>query len=276
MLNVFKNKLSQIHKQSKEAKELLRFIGPGILVTVGFIDPGNWAANLAAGADYGYALLWVVTLSTLMLILLQHNVAHLGIVTGECLSEAATRFLPKRISRPILVTAISDIYDSLVDSYYGDKDARGKMHIAQCLAGMAFSNALLGIAHSLAHKTGAMFDIPHGCCNAILLPSVIQYNAKVCADRYATIARMLGLTGNTDKQLTDALIDSIKELNKKLGIAQTYKENGVSEELFKQHIDEIAANAVFDPCTGSNPRKIDAEGMKKVLTCAYYGEPVTF
>ena len=106
MLNVFKNKLSQIHKQSKEAKELLRFIGPGILVTVGFIDPGNWAANLAAGADYGYSLLWVVTLSTLMLILLQHNVAHLGIVTGECLSEAATRFLPKRISRPILVTAI--------------------------------------------------------------------------------------------------------------------------------------------------------------------------
>ena len=106
MLNVSKNKLSQIHKQSKEAKELLRFIGPGILVTVGFIDPGNWAANLAAGADYGYALLWVVTLSTLMLILLQHNVAHLGIVTGECLSEAATRFLPKRISRPILVTAI--------------------------------------------------------------------------------------------------------------------------------------------------------------------------
>ena len=150
------------------------------------------------------------------------------------------------------------------------------MHIAQCLAGMAFSNALLGIAHSLAHKTGAMFDIPHGCCNAILLPSVIQYNAKVCADRYATIARMLGLTGNTDKQLTDALIDSIKELNKKLGIAQTYKENGVSEELFKQHIDEIAANAVLDPCTGSNPRKIDAEGMKKVLTCAYYGEAVTF
>ena len=106
MLNVFKNKFSQIHKQSKEAKELLRFIGPGILVTVGFIDPGNWAANLAAGADYGYSLLWVVTLSTLMLILLQHNVAHLGIVTGECLSEAATRFLPKRISRPILVTAI--------------------------------------------------------------------------------------------------------------------------------------------------------------------------
>lgn len=106
MLSVLKNRLSQIHKQSKEAKELLRFIGPGILVTVGFIDPGNWAANLAAGADYGYSLLWVVTLSTVMLILLQHNVAHLGIVTGKCLSEAATKFLPKQISRPILITAI--------------------------------------------------------------------------------------------------------------------------------------------------------------------------
>ena len=202
--------------------------------------------------------------------------AHTGMDALTHAIEAYVASARSDFSDPLALKAISDIYDSLIDSYYGDKDARGKMHIAQCLAGMAFSNALLGIAHSLAHKTGAMFDIPHGCCNAILLPSVIQYNAKVCADRYATIARMLGLTGNTDKQLTDALIDSIKELNKKLGIAQTYKENGVSEELFKQHIDEIAANAVFDPCTGSNPRKIDAEGMKKVLTCAYYGEPVTF
>ena len=202
--------------------------------------------------------------------------AHTGMDALTHAIEAYVASARSDFSDPLALKAISDIYDSLIDSYYGDKNARGKMHIAQCLAGMAFSNALLGIAHSLAHKTGAMFDIPHGCCNAILLPSVIQYNAKVCADRYATIARMLGLTGNTDKQLTDALIDSIKELNKKLGIAQTYKENGVSEELFKQHIDEIAANAVLDPCTGSNPRKIDAEGMKKVLTCAYYGEPVTF
>ncbi len=172
--------------------------------------------------------------------------------------------------------AISDIYDSLVASYYGDKAAREKMHIAQCMAGMAFSNALLGIAHSLAHKTGAVFHIPHGCCNAILLPSVIEFNAKVCADRYAVIARHLGLTGNTDAQLTNALIDSIKALNKKLDIAQTYKENGVSEEVLREHADTIAANAVLDPCTGSNPRQIDKEQMKEVLLCAYYGTPVTF
>ena len=83
-----------------------KYIGPGLLVTVGFIDPGNWASNFAAGSEFGYSLLWVVTLSTIMLIVLQHNVAHLGIVTGLCLSEAATRYTPKWVSRPILGTAV--------------------------------------------------------------------------------------------------------------------------------------------------------------------------
>lgn len=87
-------------------KELLQYIGPGLLVTVGFVDPGNWAANLAAGADHGYLLLWMVTLSTIMLILLQHNVAHLGIVTGLCLSEAATLYLPRFWSRWVLASGM--------------------------------------------------------------------------------------------------------------------------------------------------------------------------
>lgn len=86
--------------------EILKYIGPGLLVTVGFIDPGNWASNLAAGADYGYALLWMVSLSTIMLIILQHNVAHLGIVTGLCLSEAAMTYIKPRYARPMLWTAM--------------------------------------------------------------------------------------------------------------------------------------------------------------------------
>lgn len=86
--------------------ELLKYISPGLLVTVGFIDPGNWASNFAAGSEFGYALLWVVTLSTIMLIILQHNAAHLGIVTGLCLSEAATQYLPKKTARSILGTAM--------------------------------------------------------------------------------------------------------------------------------------------------------------------------
>lgn len=96
----------EVHKPSTLAREILKYIGPGILVTVGFIDPGNWAANLAAGASYGYALLWMVTLSTIMLIVLQHNVAHLGIVTGLCLSEAATMYLPAWLARTVLVSGM--------------------------------------------------------------------------------------------------------------------------------------------------------------------------
>ena len=90
----------------QHAREFLRYVGPGILVTVGFIDPGNWASNMAAGAQYGYTLLWMVTLSTIMLILLQHNAAHLGIVTGDCLSEAAAKHISRRWSFPILGSAV--------------------------------------------------------------------------------------------------------------------------------------------------------------------------
>jgi manganese transport protein len=94
------------HKPRFGGLDILKYIGPGLLVTVGFIDPGNWASNLAAGAGYGYTLLWMISLSTLMLIILQHNVAHLGIATGLCLSEATTMFLPKGLSRGILISAM--------------------------------------------------------------------------------------------------------------------------------------------------------------------------
>ena len=94
------------HRPRFGGLEILRYIGPGLLVTVGFIDPGNWASNLAAGADYGYALLWMVSLSTIMLIILQHNVAHLGIATGLCLSEAAMTYLKPRYARLTLISAM--------------------------------------------------------------------------------------------------------------------------------------------------------------------------
>lgn len=106
MKNILKDLQRRDHKRYLGGLDFFRYIGPGLLVTVGFIDPGNWASNFAAGSMFGYALLWVVTLSTVMLIVLQHNVAHLGIVTGLCLSEAATRYAPKWVSRPILATAV--------------------------------------------------------------------------------------------------------------------------------------------------------------------------
>ncbi len=202
--------------------------------------------------------------------------AHTGMDALTHAIEAYVATARSPFSDALAIKAISDIFDCLLDSYNGDVEARGKMHIAQCMAGMAFSNALLGIAHSLAHKTGAVFEIPHGCCNAILLPNVIQYNSRVCMERYAEIAKALGLPGTTDKQLTNSLVDAVRDLNKKLSIAQSYKDNGVSEENFKSHCQAIAENAVKDPCTGSNPRETNVENMLKVLTCAYYGEDVTF
>lgn len=105
-LNSFRSFFRGREPQPRAALEFLRYIGPGILVTVGFIDPGNWAANVAAGSGFGYSLLWIVTLSTLMLILLQHNAAHLGIATGLCLSEAATEHLPAWLSRTLQVSAL--------------------------------------------------------------------------------------------------------------------------------------------------------------------------
>jgi manganese transport protein len=106
MKNIWNELKNKHHKRYLGGLDIFKYIGPGLLVTVGFIDPGNWASNFAAGSEFGYALLWVVTLSTIMLIILQHNVAHLGIVTGLCLSEAATIHTPKWISRPILGSAV--------------------------------------------------------------------------------------------------------------------------------------------------------------------------
>ena len=105
-MNIIKELHRTDHKHILGGLDIFKYIGPGLLVTVGFIDPGNWASNFAAGSEYGYALLWVVTLSTIMLIALQHNVAHLGIVTGLCLSEAATKYTPSWVSRPILGSAV--------------------------------------------------------------------------------------------------------------------------------------------------------------------------
>jgi manganese transport protein len=114
-MNLFKN-LKIRHHFGFGAEDLLKYIGPGLLVTVGFIDPGNWATNLAAGSQFGYALLWVVTFSSIMLIIIQHNVAHLGIVTGLCLSEATNKYLPAKASRPILVSAmLASISTSLAE-----------------------------------------------------------------------------------------------------------------------------------------------------------------
>lgn len=185
---------------------------------------------------------------------------------------------------PLALHAIKMIHAYLVDSYNGDKEARARMHNAQCLAGMAFSNALLGIVHSMAHKTGAAFSgghIVHGAANAMYLPKVIKFNSKEpeAMARYADIAKFIGLAGDSDEALTDALIAEIKEMNKKLNIAPCIKlyEGGIIDEKeFNEKLATVAELAVGDACTGSNPRAIDPEQMAKLLTCCFYDTEVDF
>lgn len=203
-------------------------------------------------------------------------VAHTGMDALTHAIEAYTASLRSNFTDPLALKAIEMINMHLVNSYKGDMEARGEMHEAQCLAGMAFSNALLGIVHSMAHKVGAVFHIPHGCANAIFLPYVIKYNRKACEDRYANIARHIGLKGESERELTDALIDLINKFNKELNIPSSMKEYGIEENDFKANLKFIAHNAVLDPCTGSNPREIDDETMEKLYTCAYYGSDVDF
>lgn len=202
--------------------------------------------------------------------------AHTGVDALTHAIEAYVATLHTNFTDPLALEAIELIYENLIDSYNGDKAARETMHYAQCLAGMAFSNALLGITHSMAHKTGAVFDIPHGCANAIYLPYVIQFNKKEAMDRYAKIAKRVGLTGKNDEELVTALENSIKALNKKMDIPLTLKEYGVEEDFFKSKLELIAERAIGDACTGANPRTITKDEMVKLFETIYYGNEVKF
>ena len=209
--------------------------------------------------------------------------AHTGMDALTHAIEAYVSILHSPFTDPLALQAIKMVFEYLPESYKGDKNAREQMHYAQCLAGMAFSNALLGIVHSMAHKTGAAYKnghIVHGCANAMYLPKVIQYNAKVpeARERYATIARAVGLTGDEDN-LIKALCRKIDFYNDLLNIPHAMKdyENGmVPEDEFKAKLHDVAALALSDACTTANPRKPSQEEMEKLLTACYYDLPVDF
>ena len=212
------------------------------------------------------------------------QVAYTGMDALTHAIEAYVSTLNGPFTDPLALQAIEMVLEYLPASYNGNTHAREEMHYAQCLAGMAFSNALLGIVHSMAHKTGAAFStghIPHGCANAIYLPYVIKYNAKEpeAAARYAKIAKFINLPGNTDEELVDALIARIREMNKDLDIPTCikYYEGGIIDEKeFMEKLPKVAELAVGDACTGSNPRSINPDQMAKLLKCCYYDEEVDF
>ena len=218
-------------------------------------------------------------------------VAHTGMDAMTHAIEAYVSTANCDYTDPLALHAIKMIDADLVKSYNGDADARASMHNAQCLAGMAFSNALLGIVHSMAHKTGAAFSgghIIHGAANAMYLPKVIKFNAKdpVAAARYADIADFIHLGGNTTEEKIDNLIAMLRKKNDDLNIPHCIKHYGegglpaetgiVPEDEFLAKLHDIAANAILDACTGSNPRQPSQEEMEKLLKCCYYDTEVDF
>ena len=210
--------------------------------------------------------------------------AHTGMDAFTHAVEAYVSTLHSEFTDPLALRAISLVSEYLVDSFGGERTAREKMHYAQCLAGMAFSIALLGITHSMAHKTGAAFSgghIVHGCANAMYLPKVIRFNSRTpeAKKRYADIARSLGLAGSREEELVSSLIGRIEEMNSQLSIPSCIKdyEGGIiSEEEFEEKLPSVARLAVEDACTLSNPRKINAGEMEELLRCCYYGTEVDF
>ena len=223
----------------------------------------------------------------------QKLVAHTGMDALTHAIEAYVSTANCDYTDPLAIHAIEMIQRDLVDSYNGNMDARDRMHNAQCLAGMAFSNALLGIVHSMAHKTGAIFQdygahIIHGAANAMYLPKVIAFNAKdeTAKRRYGVIADYMHLEGNNDDEKVESLIRFCRDMNDKLNIPHCIRNYGkdsfpcqqgfVPEEVFLERLHDIAVNAIADACTGSNPRIPSQEEMEKLLKCCYYDTEVDF
>lgn len=220
-------------------------------------------------------------------------IAHTGMDALTHAVEAYVSTVHSDFTDAPAIHAIEMIQKDLVDSYNGDLKARDNMHSAQCLAGIAFSSGLLGIVHSMAHKTGAIFadlgaHIIHGAANAMYLPKVIAYNAKnpEAKKRYGVIADYMKLGGNNDDEKVAALIKYIRSFNDKLNIPHCIKNYGadsypveqgfVPEAIFLERLPEIAKNAILDACTGSNPRQPNQEEMEKLLKCCYYDTEVDF
>lgn len=223
----------------------------------------------------------------------QKLVAHTGMDAMTHAIEAYVSTANSDYTDPLAIFAIKMIQNDLIDSYNGDMSKRDSMHNAQCLAGMAFSNALLGIVHSMAHKTGAVFadcgaHIIHGAANAMYLPKVIAYNSKdeTAKKRYGVIADYMGLGGQDNDEKVGLLIKHLRKMNDDLNIPQCIKHYGadsyptqegfVPEDIFLARLPEIAKNALADACTGSNPRQPNQEEMEKLLKCCYYDTEVDF
>ncbi|MGD9807884.1 MAG: iron-containing alcohol dehydrogenase [Deferribacterales bacterium] len=180
--------------------------------------------------------------------------------------EAVVAALASTYSDTLAIDSISAIFENLpvVVADGENIEARQAMHDASCKAGIAFSNAILGIIHSMSHQIGGTFSIPHGRANAILMPNVIRYNS-VETDKYELMAKAVG------KETAEEFACEVEALRERVGIEKSFRDYGIDEKEWNEKLDDLVDHALADPCTGTNPRKPSAADIKNILTCCYNG-----
>jgi len=215
--------------------------------------------------------------------------AHTGLDALCHAIESYVSILASDYTEGLSLKAIEMIFEFLPKAYHHGDDARAreKMHNASCIAGMAFTNAFLGINHSLAHKLGGEFQIPHGLANALLMPYVIAYNGELnptkfvsfprydhfkAPRKYAEIATALKLKASSPEEGVSSLVNAIKKLNKQLDVPDSIQAYGIEEKLFMSKVDELAEKAFEDQCTPANPRLPLIPELAEILKKTYYGK----
>ena len=216
------------------------------------------------------------------------TVAYSGLDTLTHAMESFVANMASDYTRPLSLQAIKLVFDNLTASYNGDIQAREEMHNAATLAGMAFANAFLGVDHSIAHKLGGEFGLPHGLAIAITLPHVIRYNFKEpmkltmwpkyeyfrADEDYAQIARYIGLTGKNNEELKEALVQKVIELAHSVGVTLSLKANGVDKKHFDETVDHLAELAYEDQCTTANPKEPLIGELRQIMIDEYDGKGV--
>jgi alcohol dehydrogenase class IV len=197
--------------------------------------------------------------------------ANTGIdaLSHDCEAYVAT--LASVYSDALAKDSVRLIFANLPKAYADGKniEARQTMHDASCMAGISFSNAILGIIHSMSHQVGGMFGVPHGRSNAILMPNVIRFNSK-STTKYEQLAEVIG------KKTAEDFALAVRDLCLSVGIEKSYKEYGIDAKIWAEKLDTITQNALNDPCTGTNPRKPTFAEVKRIFQCCYDGTIVDF
>lgn len=200
-----------------------------------------------------------------------HVTANTGLDALAHDTEAYVSTFADNYTDALVKQSIQMIFKSLPVAYKepGNLEARQDMHDASCMGGIAFTNALLGVVHAMAHQLGGMFGIPHGLANAILMPNIIRYNSTA-TDKYSDLAKLLG------KETAEDYAVAIEELRAAVDVPATISEFGITQDAWDDKLATITANAMNDACIGANPRTATAEDVRKIFECCYTGTNVDF